>query len=145
MTWDDFFMGMAFYVSKKSKDPSTKVGATIAKNKKLKSIGYNGPPANVDDDPNMPREVKYKRTIHAELNAILSYGRKLKGCTIYVTHHPCAQCAAKIIQVKISRVVCPEPTKDFTSRWADDIIEAQKMFEEAGVELHIIKGYNYDN
>lgn len=140
MNWDEFFMGMSFYVSKKSKDPSTKVGAVISKGKKLKSIGFNGPPANVNDDPSMPRDVKYRRTIHAEVNAILSYGRKLKGCTIYVTHHPCAQCAAKIIQVKISKVVCPEPSEDFISRWKDDMIEAQKMFKEAGVELKIIEG-----
>jgi len=135
MTWDEFFMGMAFYVSRKSKDPSTKVGAAIAKKKKLKSIGFNGPPANVDDDPSMSREVKYRRTIHAEVNAILSYGKKLKGCTIYVTHHPCSQCAAKIIQVKIKRVVCPRPTESFLSRWGDDIIEAKKMFSEANVEI----------
>lgn len=141
MDWDHFFMGMAFYVSKKSKDPSTKVGATIAKKKKLRSIGYNGPPANVNDDPNMPREVKYKRTIHAELNAILSCNKKLKGCTIYVTHHPCAQCAAKIIQVKISKVVCPEPVGEFAFRWKDDILEAQKMFKEAGVEIQFINEF----
>lgn len=139
--WDKFFLGMAFYVSKKSKDPSTQVGAVIAKKKRFISLGYNGPPARVNDDPSMTREVKYRRTIHAEPNAIMAARRNLKNCTIYVTHHPCAQCAAKIIQMNMSRVVCPVPSGDFLTRWKDDFDEARLMFNEAGVivdELNII-------
>lgn len=138
MGWDEFFMGMAVYVSKKSKDPSTQVGSVIAKGKKLVSIGFNGPPAGVIDDPAMSREVKYRRTIHAEPNAIFSARGSLKKCTIYVTHHPCSQCAAKIIQKKIMRVVCPPPSEDFLSRWGDDVAEAQAMFNEKGVKLDIV-------
>lgn len=136
--WDWRFLKMAFEVAGWSKDPSSKVGAVIAKKKKFISIGFNGPPANVNDDPSMPRPTKYKRTIHAEPNAILAAHRKLKNCSIYVTHHPCSQCAATIIQSKIKRVVCPKPSDDFLSRWAEDMEEAQKMFEEAGVILEVV-------
>lgn len=136
--WDKRFIDMAFHIAQWSKDPSSKVGCVIAKGKKFISLGYNGPPAGVVDSP-MTREVKYMRTIHAETNAILTSDRKLKNCTLYVTHPPCAQCCAKIIQTGIKRVVCTEPTDDFMSRWASDVQESQLMFSEAGVEFSYFK------
>lgn len=71
-----------------SKDPITKVGAVIAKNGRILSIGYNGPPRGLSDeivplnsvsDENTPLENR-KNTymIHAELNSILNYGGCLK-------------------------------------------------------------------
>jgi dCMP deaminase len=136
--WHQRFLKLAFEVASWSKDPSSQVGAVITKKKKVISLGYNGPPANVDDNPSMSREVKYRRTIHAEVNALLTSHRSLKGCTIYTTHHPCSQCAAKLIQAGIKRVICPEPSVDFMSRWKDDIDEAQLMFNEAKIKLRII-------
>jgi deoxycytidylate deaminase len=46
MEWDEFFAGMAVYVSRKSKDESTKVGCVIVDYKKrVVSVGFNGFPA----------------------------------------------------------------------------------------------------
>ena len=42
-------MGMAEHVSSWSKDPSTKVGAVIAKDKRIVSLGFNGFPENTND------------------------------------------------------------------------------------------------
>ena len=46
---------------------------------------------------------------HAELLAIesasRSRGRRLTGCTLYVTLEPCAMCAGGIVNARISRVV----------------------------------------
>jgi deoxycytidylate deaminase len=47
--WDSRFLEMAVLVSKWSKDPSTKVGAVIAKGKFVVSLGFNGHPAGVAD------------------------------------------------------------------------------------------------
>lgn len=140
MEWDRFFLGMAFYVSKKSKDPSTKVGACIAKKKSLISIGYNGPPAKVNDSPNLPRDKKLARTIHAEPNAMFAARGSLKKCSLYVTHYPCSNCAAMIIQKRIKRVVCPTPTGEFRDRWAASMQEATDLFNEAGVTIVMIDG-----
>lgn len=136
--WQNRFMKLAFEVASWSKDDSTKVGAIITKKKKVISLGFNGPPKNVKDGPYKSREIKYRRTIHAEVNAILTAGIRLKGCTIYTTHHPCSQCAAKLIQAGIKKVVCPLPTDDYMSRWSEDVFESQQMFKEAKVKLKVI-------
>ena len=117
--WEERFMSMARLVATWSRDPSTKVGAVIVdRRKRIVSVGFNGFPAGVDDTI-VSREQKILRAIHAEANAILFAQRDLAGCTIFVTHPPCAQCAALIVQCGITRVVSPIPTPDFASRWKD--------------------------
>jgi len=126
---------MAHEVAKWSKDPSTQVGARITRGKILVSEGFNGPPARTQAEPSTDREPKLRRTLHAEQNAILYAQRDLTGCTMYVTHHPCARCAAQIAQAGIKRVVCNAPDPAFAVRWAEDIAEAQLILSHAGVEL----------
>ena len=51
ITWDQYFMGLAHLSAKRSKDPSTQVGAVIVdQNKKIVGIGYNGLPTGLSDD-----------------------------------------------------------------------------------------------
>jgi dCMP deaminase len=134
--WDARHLEMAHHAAAWSKDPSTKVGARIVDSRaRVISEGFNGPPRGVEDNPAVDRETKLRRTIHAERNAILFAQRDLAGTTIYVTHHPCAQCAALIVQAGIARVVCNAPDPAFQVRWAEDIAEAQHIFAEAGVTL----------
>lgn len=128
---------VAHLVATWSKDPSTKVGAAIFDNKnRIISTGYNGPPRGTEDGK-FDRATKLRRTLHAEANAILFSQRSLDGCAIYITHHPCAQCAAMIVQAGINQVYCPPPSADFLSRWVDDVREAQAIFREAGVGLNL--------
>lgn len=136
--WDRRFLGLANLVATWSKDPSTGVGAVIvdAKNR-IVSMGFNGFPRAVhDDEANLnDRDEKLRRTIHAEENALLFAGRSVEGCTIYVTHPPCARCAAKIIQAGIVRVVSRPPWNSFVERWADDMRSAAEMFAEANTSF----------
>jgi dCMP deaminase len=83
------------------------------------------------------RDVKYSRTLHAELNAVL-FAEKTEGCTAYVTHPPCNSCALVLIQSGIQRVVCPRPDADLLSRWEDSINKAKGFFDEAGVEYELV-------
>lgn len=133
--WDRRFLGLANLVATWSKDSSTGVGAVIvdAKNR-IVSMGFNGFPRAVHDDEAAlnNRDEKLRRTIHAEENALLFAGRPVEGCTIYVTHPPCARCAAKLIQAGIVRVVSRPPWNSFVERWADDMRSASAMFAEAG-------------
>lgn len=51
LIWEDYFMSVALLSAKRSKDPSTQVGACIVNNdNKIVSIGYNGMPVNCNDD-----------------------------------------------------------------------------------------------
>jgi len=138
LSWDEYFMGIAILSSKRSKDPSTQVGACIVTpNKKIVGTGYNGFPQGCSDD-NLPwdREgeflkTKYPYVCHAELNAILNATKNLEGCSIYVALFPCNECAKAIIQSGIKEIVY------LSDKYADtDAVKASKtMFNQAGIKL----------
>lgn len=138
LSWDEYFMGLAFLSSMRSKDPNTQTGATIVdQNKKIVGIGYNGFPIGCSDDC-LPwaREgdfvnTKYAYVCHAELNAILNSIKNLSGCILYATLFPCNECAKAIIQSGIKEVVY------FSDKYngTDLNIAAKKMFNQAGIKL----------
>lgn len=133
--WASRFLDMAALVATWSKDPSSQVGACVAKDKRIISMGFNGFPSGTKDDESLyeNRERKYLRVVHAEKNAILFAKQDLNGCQLYATHFPCCQCTAFIIQSGINCVVIPEQDKDFINRWFDPIKESLCMMEEAGI------------
>ncbi len=133
--WDTRFIELAQHVATWSKD-STKVGAVITNGKRIISLGFNGFPAGTDDSEDLyeNRARKLHRVLHAEENAILFARQDLAGCTIYVNYTPCGNCAAKIVQSGIIRVVTYPPDPKFLGKWGESVKEALAMFEEAGVE-----------
>lgn len=139
--WDDRFMTMAEMVATWSRDPSTKVGAVIVDpaRKRVVSMGYNGLPRGVEDDPLLlaDRPTRLALTVHAELNSLLHAREPLDGYTIYVSPlHPCSHCAASLIQAGIKRVVYRQPK--FAARWEDSFNMASKVLREADVEIQEI-------
>lgn len=134
-------LDLADLVRTRSRDPSTKIGAVILRpDKTIASLGYNGFPRGVRDDEELynDRQVKLLRTIHGELNAILTAREPLDGYTIYVSPlHPCSNCAAAIIQSGIKKVVARCDAGD-VSRWQDSFDQASSMFSEAGIEIVIV-------
>lgn len=138
LNWDEYFMGLAHLSAKRSKDPSTQVGAAIVSPEhRVVGIGYNGFPNGCNDDEfPWDREgefgcTKYPFVVHAELNAILNSTTNLKGCSIYVSLFPCNECAKAIIQSGIQRIVYE------SDKYADtDGVKASKrMLTAAGIEL----------
>ncbi len=143
--WDIRFLNLAKLISTWSKDPSTQCGAVITKGKEIISVGFNGFPKNTSDNNNLyqNRQEKYKRIIHAEINAIAFAKRDLTNCTIYVyPMQPCSQCTALIIQSGIKRIVTLQPSKDTLKRWEKSFNIAQIMLIEAQVELKYIYNIN---
>lgn len=137
------WQGIVRAIAGLSKDRSTKVGAVVfGPEWETRSTGYNGFPRGVDDniEARHERPAKYKWTVHAEANAIAAAARSgvsLKNCTLVVTAlHPCAQCAALIIQAGISSVVCPPQT--VSASWAEEAEIARTMFAEAGVSVYYL-------
>lgn len=135
--WDQRFMEMARLVASWSKDPSSKVGAVIAKGKFVVSVGFNGFPQGIADTAERleNREIKYPTILHAEVNAILSARQDIRGCTLYVTHYmPCPQCAAVIVQSGITRIVY---TPSENERWGKPPL-SKAMFQEVGIKLDML-------
>ncbi len=145
--WDARFLRLAREISTWSKDRSTRVGAVIVGADKTPGpYGFNGFPRAVDDEAaeRHTRPQKYKWTEHAERNAIYNAARvgvALKGCTIYVTHLPCTDCARAIVQVGIDRVVVDSASltdAGFAERWSEDERITKDMLDEVGVVLSIV-------
>ena len=133
--WDKRFLSLCERIAEWSKDPSTKVGAIITDDIKIISMGFNGLPQQVPDYSEIltDRETKYKHIIHAEMNAILTARRDLKGCTVYTYPFlPCPRCTSMIIQSGISRVVSIVCQDD---RWKEAIKESQHFMNLAQIEV----------
>lgn len=139
--WDRRFYSMAKNEAETwSKDPQCKVGATlVSPDKRRFSHGYNGFPRGIDDDERLSGPRRIALSMHAEVNAILNAGQSLEGWTLYVTKHPCLECAKVILQAGIARVVCDGPTDNEGSKWYASQREAVALFKEAGVELKQLK------
>ena len=138
--WHRRFLDLAGSVASWSKDPSTKVGAVlVSPDRGLVIPGYNGLPRGVDDDPHrfQDREWKLATVLHAELNAILTARQNVSGWVMYVTHHPCSNCASVMIQSGIS-CVHYRTDRDFENRWAVSLGRAKDLLAEAGV---LLEGY----
>jgi len=141
INWDEYFMGVAMLAAKRSKDPSTQVGACIVSNdNKILSIGYNGFPIGCSDDDfpwektdTSPDHNKYLYSTHSELNAILNYrGGSLEGTKLYVTLFPCNECAKAIIQSGIKTLIYD------SDKYAgsDSVVASKRMLDAAGVSYH---------
>ena len=139
--WHLRFLQLAQHVAGWSKDPSTQVGACLVRpNRTVLSLGYNGLPRGVADRDELlaDRDYKYARTVHAEMNAILSAPERPAGCTLYVRPMPpCSSCAASIIQAGIARVVATAPEE----RWLHSCTIGDELLREAGVSTHWLAGH----
>ena len=135
--WHLRFLRLAREVSSWSKDPSTKVGCVIVdQSRRVVSLGFNGLPTGMADTAArlLNRDLKLALTIHAEENALLFAGRPVHGCVAFVTRHPCASCAAKLIQSGVGAVVYLS-NLDFDRRWAENLAISAKALAEAGIPV----------
>ena len=140
LSWDDYFMGVAFLSAQRSKDPNTQVGACIVDaNKCIIGIGYNGFPRGCSDDclpwartGTNELHKKYPYVVHAEVNAILNKcSASVRGASIYVALFPCNECCKVIIQSGVKEVVFLHDTYHDT-----DACKASRiMFKMAGVKV----------
>lgn len=124
-SWQDMFFEIAETVSKRSKDPHTKVGAVLVKDNHIIGIGYNGEPKEFRYDFNWNSNEKYDYVIHAEMNAISNanyIGVNCSGADIYVTHSPCNHCILLLIQHGIKNIYFKKRYKDYelTKKIADN-------------------------
>ena len=141
LTWVEYFMGVAYLSSLRSKDPSTQVGACIvSEDNRILSIGYNGAP-NGFEDKYFPwertgefLETKYPYVCHAELNAISNFrGNKkdLVGSKLYVTLFPCNECTKLVVQNGIKEIIyLSDKYKDTEGTKASKL-----MLKECGVKF----------
>jgi len=143
ISWDEYFMGVALLSGRRSKDPSTQVGACIVNQQnKIVGAGYNGLPMGCNDE-DFPWEktgdflqTKYPYVCHAELNAILNnIGMDLSGCRIYTALFPCNECSKAIIQSGIKEVGYLSDKYDGT----DVSVASKRMLDTASVSYRKVE------
>lgn len=143
-SWNEYFMHLAEETSQRSKDPHTKVGACIVKDKRVLSLGYNGAPRSFDDSL-VPEtnghenilENKNTFMVHAELNAILNFRGNLgdlEDSTLFVTVSPCYECAKLIAQVGIKNVI-------FKQRYHTGSEASDYILQHCGVHFQDFESY----
>ena len=135
-SWQQTFLDVAKVISKRSKDPHTKVGAVLVKNNCIIGTGYNGDPRKFRYNFNWNTEEKYNYVIHAEINAIDNAvyngaGNSIKDSEIYLTLSPCHHCILQLIQLGVKKVYYLKEYKDFEL--------TKQIAENAEIELIKIK------
>jgi len=112
--WNEYFMLVAYILSKRSSCDRLHVGCVLVNDKRIIATGYNG---HIKGSPHISIVVDghEQMTIHSETNAITdaaSRGISLKNCTAYVTHFPCINCAKNLISAGIKEIIFAEDYKN---------------------------------
>ncbi|MCH7411944.1 dCMP deaminase family protein [Belliella sp. R4-6] len=137
--FDDIFMELAVNLAKRSHCIKKHVGAVLAKDTRIISIGYNGPPSGTHNcDEEFPiegcaRDSKGSCTLalHAEQNAILyavKNNTSVEGSTLYVTLAPCLACARIIFSMGIERVIYMYSYAEYKGLPFDEGVEFLRKF-----------------
>ena len=143
-TWDEYFLGIAELVSKRSSCLRRSVGAILVKDKKILATGYNGAPSKIKhcaevgcirEKLKIPSGERHElcRGLHAEQNAFLQaalHGTSVKDASLYSTTQPCIICAKMIINAGIKEIVIKG---DYPDKLSKDILR------EAEVKVRVLK------
>ena len=149
-SWDVLFMRMVYQYASKSKDPSSKIGAIVVRDRRPILFGYNGFPEGVKDYSQRltDRSTKLYFTEHAERNAVdmaAAMGTSSAGATLYTPIMPCSGCAKAVIQAKISHIVLHRPADEYfkvcntSPVWAKEHEFTKIMFDECGMKIEYIE------
>lgn len=121
---------MAQVMSMRSTCSRLQVGAVLARDARVISTGYNGPPSNMPHCNHPPEEVNgCKASVHAEANALIfagRYGVSATGASMYVTHMPCLGCSQLMVTAGIKGVV-------FRHEYRDE--SGIELLREAGISV----------
>ena len=141
---DEYFLKIASVVAERSTCLRHHVGAVAVRDKHILSTGYNGAAAGLKDclelgclrdELGIPSGTRHEicRAIHAEQNVIIQaslHGVSIENSTIFCTHTPCILCAKMLVNARIERFV------SFREYADQSFLE---LFEEAGIEIQIVK------
>ena len=106
LSWDDYFMSIAFLISSRSTCDRLHVGCVLVKDTRIISVGYNG------FLPKLPhkscvRDGHEQATVHSEQNAITDCAKRgvpTDNATAYITHYPCINCCKILCAAGIKKI-----------------------------------------
>ena len=121
-SWDEYFLKLAFEVSKRSTCLRRAVGAIIVKDRRILATGYNGVPSGLRhceetgclrEQLGVPSGQRHEicRGLHAEQNAIIQaarYGIDIEGSSISSPPSR-ARCVRRCSSMQALRRLCSPP------------------------------------
>lgn len=132
--WNHYFLKIAEVIALRATCPRKQFGAVITIENKIVSTGYNGSPSGTPhcyDVGCLMENNHCVRTIHAEVNAIVTSKCDLKGATLYSNGLPCFNCTKLIIQSGIKKVIYQV---DY-----GDVEKIKELAREGNLELLMLK------
>lgn len=143
-SWDEYFLGIADLVSRRSTCLRRRVGAVLVKDRRILATGYNGVPSKIRhceevgcirEKLNVPSGERHElcRGLHAEQNAFLQaalHGTSVKDACLYSTTQPCIICAKMIINAGITEIVIKGDYPDKMSK---------ELLREANIRVRLAK------
>jgi len=137
-SWDEYFIGIADLVSKRSTCLRRSVGAVLVKDKRILATGYNGVPSGIRhcsevgcirEKLKVPSGQRHElcRGLHAEQNAFLQaalHGTSVKDATIYSRPSRAIICAKMIINAGIKEIVI---RGDYPDKMSKDLLREAKI------------------
>lgn len=114
------YMNVAKLFAAHSSAKRLQVGAVIARDDRILSVGYNGMPSGWDNECETEIYDNYggkalitkPEVLHAEANAICKLARSNESgenAYLFLTHAPCIECAKMIYASGISNVIYDSP------------------------------------
>ena len=106
---ESYYLKIALVVAERSTCKRAKVGAILVNPKasQIVATGYNGslPGApHCIDQGCMEIEKHCRRTVHAEMNAVLHLEHRYQELHCYTTHQPCAACYKALVMANVKIV-----------------------------------------
>lgn len=127
---NEYFMNMVEVTSSRASCDRLSVGCILVKDKTIIATGYNG---SITEHPHCDEigHLMYsngcKRTIHAEMNAIISCardGRSTVGSIAYITHYPCPDCMKHLNQAGVKKIYYKH---HYEHRYANNFHEGMEL------------------
>ena len=141
---DEYFMGIAKLVAKRSTCVRREVGCVIVdENYRIMSTGHNGVPPKVEHCTDKPCKgatcasgtgLDLCRATHAEINALLFCGDITKVYKVYTTLMPCIQCIKAILTSNCKEILYSQGYN------TDNDEEIRKLCSYKGVILKYVIG-----
>ncbi len=140
-SWQDYFLGLAFIVSRRSHDIQTQHGSIIVDSEnRILGTGYNGFAKGLANDNTLPntRPDKYDWMLHSEVNALANCTLRPYNATLYITGEPCNQCLMQLWQNGVKKVICGS-----LYGWQQNNEKSRAVFNEfikrSGMQIEYVK------
>lgn len=129
LNWNEYFMTMAYLVSKRSSCDRLNVGCILVKDNRIVSSGYNGHLPKTQHR-SVVRNNHEQLTIHAEMNSIMDCAKRTVSTNetiAYITHFPCLTCFKGLVTSGIKKIYYSEDYKN------DDLV--YELANEVNIEI----------